>query len=750
MKKLLSILILISIIISIVGCGTSKKNGVSNLGNEPSVKTAISAESNDTSEQIIGSDSSITTVAIDGVDVSSYTDAKKTRVINLVYDDSGSMIKVDDIFVDTWCQAKYAMEVFAAMLDTKDTLNVYVLSDFSKGTNSPPKIIMRGDEPAESRVAKIHNMITTASNTPYSSVEKAYSDIKTAIADEKWLVVLTDGEFDNMTSAQVDAKFSQYVAESKIKIMFLSMGATAAQITDNQGKGIYSEKAQTNDEIISKITGICNRLFERNSLIFSDTVTKQFTFDVPMQELMVFAQGENAKVTAIKGDNNKYKSISEVNVKYSETSATNYANNPNVIIARGLTGVVATFSSIPAGSYQLEVSGATTVEIYYKPDMTIGIKLFKGTEEVTSSEKLVGGDYRIEFGFVNDRGEFFESSLLGKVVYNATITNNGTVVKSNCKPGDTVTLEQGDATINVEAKFLDYNTVSAALTYKILKPPKPLDIITTLPTQKYVVSKLDDMTEGILATIKQEGNLLTKEQWDKMELPIITSTANLDFVVEKGKDVSTFVIFLKLKDGNKYQTSSGEIKIDIASEMLYDEQLSTGKTSMTINIKDDISPLDRLMDWLLKYGLRVLICLLIIIFILGYVKPFKKYFSKRLKKKPEVTATSRGAIPRENKNEGKFTKDLMSTLIPYKAETGTIRFVPPGVSDFPNLKVRAAKDNGMLILNTKAFAGNPNFVIKGSSIPVGVKKLERITSNTGIVASTNRFIYTCNLSHGKK
>ena len=35
-----------------------------------------------------------------------------SRTINLVYDDSGSMLRIDgtQTCVDTWCQAKYAMD----------------------------------------------------------------------------------------------------------------------------------------------------------------------------------------------------------------------------------------------------------------------------------------------------------------------------------------------------------------------------------------------------------------------------------------------------------------------------------------------------------------------------------------------------------------------------------------------------------------------------------------------------------------
>ena len=55
-------------------------------------------------------------------------DSTPSRVLNVVYDDSGSMLINGDTWVDTWCQAKYAMEVFAALLEEKDTLNIFPMS----------------------------------------------------------------------------------------------------------------------------------------------------------------------------------------------------------------------------------------------------------------------------------------------------------------------------------------------------------------------------------------------------------------------------------------------------------------------------------------------------------------------------------------------------------------------------------------------------------------------------------------------
>lgn len=108
-------------------------------------------------------------------------DSAHTRVIQVVYDDSGSMIKNSGgESVDTWCQAKYAMEVFAALLGEQDTLNVYVMSDFNNGATAEPHLILNGKDGAEVNVEKIHNMITRASNTPFNTVKKAYEDLKKA------------------------------------------------------------------------------------------------------------------------------------------------------------------------------------------------------------------------------------------------------------------------------------------------------------------------------------------------------------------------------------------------------------------------------------------------------------------------------------------------------------------------------------------------------------------------------------------
>jgi hypothetical protein len=414
----------------------------------------------------------------------SNTDAagEYSRVIHVVYDDSGSMIKEDDkdVYLDRWAQAKYAMEVFAAMLDDKDSMSVYYMSDFDTARGRTPNPFARftisGHDPMDSRVAKVHGTITYAYNTSYDTVSKAYEDLKKKNANEKWLVVLTDGEF-NILNGQwvdvgregpipVDSYFSQYVNESRVKIYLLAMGDKAQVISANPDRGIYFGQAKDSNEILGKITSICNLIFNRNKLRFTNEAIREFSFDIPMSELLMFAQGKDVKVNNISGSNT-YSPGKPVNVRYSEVAAMNpeFYGNPKVIPPKNLTGVVVPFRNIKKGSYKLDVIGAETVEVYYKPDVKVDIKLYRDGKEIRTNN-ITEGKYQIQYGIIDENGKFFESSLLREVTYNATTQNNGQT--SKIESGGTINLSQGDLRVNVLAHFLEINTAENKVTYKVL------------------------------------------------------------------------------------------------------------------------------------------------------------------------------------------------------------------------------------------------------------------------------------------
>jgi len=410
-----------------------------------------------------------------------YTTNLRSKAIHVVYDDSGSMIYDYGKYVERWGQAKYAMEVFAVMLERNDTMRVYYMSDFDTlhngKTNASARIDISGSERPETRVAKVHDTVTYAWNTPYDTVAKAYEDLKNTDANVKWLVVLTDGEFNQLNGRQrdpekdpvpVDKFFSQYADESGVRIILLAMG----DVTDKfklpvDRDGIYFEQAKDADEILGKVTSISNRIFNRNKLKFTNEARYEFNFDVPMEELLVFAQGANIKINGIKGTA-AYSPNSDdiVKVRYSDVAAVNYSDRP-VKKSTNLTGVIASFYNISKGAYSLDITGARTVEIYYKPAVVVDINLYRNRMKVRKNE-INEGKYQIEYGIIDENGNFFESSLLGNVEYTATVQNNGQVIM--IKSGDAVNLSQGDLKVHVQAHFLEINTAENTVTAKVLAP----------------------------------------------------------------------------------------------------------------------------------------------------------------------------------------------------------------------------------------------------------------------------------------
>lgn len=91
--------------------------------------------------------------------------------------------------------------------------------------------------------------------------------------------------------------------------------------------------------------------------------------------------------------------------------------------------------------------------------------------------------------------------------------------------------------------------------------------------------------------------------------------------------------------------------------------------------------------------------------------------SKRLKKRPTIYEIARGIGGRDNEYRGSFEKNVLSTFIPYKAETGTIRYVPRGIAGFTSLRVKAAGRNGIIITNLSSLSKNSNLEFDGVPLP---------------------------------
>ncbi|MBQ4560862.1 MAG: hypothetical protein IJA55_00850 [Clostridia bacterium] len=684
-----------------------------------------------------------------------------SRTINLVYDDSGSMIRVESDYVDTWCQAKYAMEVFAGMLGENETLNIYYMSDFAEGdTGAPPKLSLKGSNDAkvtEANVKNIHDLITNASNTPFSSVKQAYEDLKNVTTDERWLVVLTDGEFNDASNDRVQNYFYECVADNKTRVMMLSMGPNAAVITPDNSKHIYFEKADTTKDIPAKLTEICNRIFQSNALEIDSDNT--INFNVPMSQLVVFAQGKSVKIEGITAsDGTAIKPSSNVHVRYSET-ATNDTYYPadKVKIADNLSGYVATFNTdFACGEYTVNVSGVEDIQVYYKPNVSIAAYLFDAdNEEVTGKDNIPSGTYRIEFGFVNGtNGEkVTDTSLLGDIEYSSSIVNtvkSGKKEEYSANSGDTVTIKEGKLDIAVTAKFLEYNTVDATLSFDVFKSKDLLFTIDRTPVYTVSTQGLENHNDAIQVSVKidsDEGVVdLSKTQLELLGMPEVSTDAEEieKFKVEKGDKPGTFLLYPVLKDTNEYHTINGEISIKIKGEFTEGLSSAQGSKEGSFEVNNTVTAKDRITKWLEENWLKLTICLLLLFLILGYIPPFKKYLPRRLKKRPVIECSAETFAVKDKEVHGKYQRKFVTTLIPYKAETGYVVFSPSPYKK--TAQIKAAGGNGMYVTNMKMFAGREEISFNGMTIEEGRTKPYRIGSNSTISLRSPEYTYTCYLN----
>lgn len=164
----------------------------------------------------------------------------KERVVSLVYDDSGSMRNND-----RWKYANYALQSLVALLDEKDKFSYVPMSK----PNDPVNISLTKDK----RQTEIEGIGAwkTYLNTPFSAVETAMQSIKKeADIDGKrefWLIVLTDGAFNDLEKDKVGGKeqILQKLAQFKKEMDVKKISLHPVLITMEEDLG-QQEKAQLN------------------------------------------------------------------------------------------------------------------------------------------------------------------------------------------------------------------------------------------------------------------------------------------------------------------------------------------------------------------------------------------------------------------------------------------------------------------------------------------------------------------------
>ncbi|ENQ3078206.1 VWA domain-containing protein [Bacillus cereus] len=164
----------------------------------------------------------------------------RQRVVSLVYDDSGSMRNND-----RWKYANYALQSLIALLDEKDTFSYVPMSHPAEEIS-----VSLGNSKRQGEIDKIQTWNEQA-NTPFQSVETAIQSMKREVQvnanREFWLIVLTDGAFNELEKQDENEKkrISETLSKFKKEMEAKKVSLHAVLITMEENLGTQ-EQTQMN------------------------------------------------------------------------------------------------------------------------------------------------------------------------------------------------------------------------------------------------------------------------------------------------------------------------------------------------------------------------------------------------------------------------------------------------------------------------------------------------------------------------
>lgn len=576
---------------------------------------------------------------------------ERSYEIAVVFDNSGSMYNKTDL----WCKAKYAMEVFAAMTVNdeddsssinRNTLKIYPMwpvktKGESSGTDDPIEINSIDD------IDKIHEMVTLQrGETPFEPVRDAVKDLKNSGADEKWLVVLTDGEFNKdkrdgqlkKGAVDVEKQLNKFTKEG-IKVEYIALGDEAKALKGNQAAGLYTTKS-TSETINEDLIANCNYIFQRVELP-SDYINDngKLKFDISMNKTVIFVQGKGASVKEM----SNVETLSKTKCSYSSKS-TEGKYKETAEVDKSLNGEVTTFGSCKRGVYSLKLKNVDTqdMHIYYEPDVNIKVTLRDANDngakevELTNSDGFKTGDYLINYMLIDNRTdkEIKNNKLLGNVKYEAKLISNGKekILKQNSPFHMS---PDGQAFVDVKATYLERYVISTsamkdAYTIKVNKAAAK-DMKVKLDVKQkggwYQLKKHEEW-KPVRADLEYDGRKMTDNELERVKVSCSFGDENIAYRTEPVLGRSAVDIYLGQDENGKYvEPPKGKYKMDVeASYTAKDSKASVDED----NEKVRISSWGRLM-YLLS---RIIPILLLLAFLLWWNLrksfPRKVYFKDKM------------------------------------------------------------------------------------------------------------------------
>ena len=692
--------------------------------------------------------------------------ASGSRQINLVLDDSGSMFIESGRPLTRWSHAKYSLGVFTALMGPNDSLNVYRLSDFTGQDQSraPVRSLSGSDSPV-SNVGRIDDMEMQGRGTPFAAVDGAFADLQASGADEKWLVILTDGKFQVpdggalrvVEQAELRERvetFAEQGADQNIQIAYLALGENIPTVVSQPDLRIYGEEARNTEDVLGRVERFANQIFGRDKLpdsVFTSSNPPQAEVDIDMDQMIVFSQGPNIEIGPLQTSAGPVDPSTSIDVKWSPNPF-NVTRNGEPVPSepdRGLEGQVAYFGQTPKGSIGFSVENARTATptVFYRPQVRLGYQLRDVDGNAVAGNSVEAGDYSVFYGFQDVDCNFVESELLGDVQYLSTsIEVDGDTIATDFASGDRISFPEGEANISVLASYLQGTLVPATFTPTFVKPALRSEIRASETT--YQVTEMadfpsDDTAIPLEYTIVDEGTprLPDAEEWAALDPATfeIASDSNLEFDLKKLDQPGQLLLRARAPNGDVYDASTGEIEATVRGSYAADRPDLYAEETVQFQVEDDISAWDRFTNWFAEEGWKWLLALLALAILLGYL--FKRRFSRTMQDSPEISGTPMTVGRTSISDQGRFKVNQARRLLPFFANTATLTYVPTNEFAFADMKLKAGPGKSMIVTNWQDIAERNNVAINGEPLNEDTTKAPRLMAGSIITASTPQMTY---------
>lgn len=716
------------------------------------------------------------------------------REIAIVYDDSGSMVKESGIYQANWCRAKYALEVFSAMLQERDEMTVYLMSNYrdSVAGRTTPLHLSGGDSP-QSRTQAVHDMKLANSGTYFNAVRAAIKALGNADESrERWLIILTDGSFNNISVEEVESELRKAAQEDNIKVIYFVMstvGNEVSSIGNDPTVGLYSYTVNNSEEILSGVIEVANQVFSQRKLsqkhILKTENAVTISLDVPVQELIVFAQGKGIRIGNLTGDQGSWTGDTQTEVKYSDELPQGNYDSSQIVVDTSLEGSLATFKPddvLMSGTYRLQVSDASNIEVYYVPAVAVALELTgengdSYTVGLTQNE-MPSGLYQISAYLIDPlTGVPLNSDLVSLEWCSLQMENNGeTQSIDDVLSGETELLLRAGEFVGIVTIGMDHYQTETS-TFSGCATPAPWQGTLTVELPSYPLDenynfgvKTAENQKGVLLTVmvtdpvKGEQRLLSQEAWENAEIATevvaitpesgktgwekllydLYSALYKPFQSKKmskwetlqGTDVSTWIIFPQ--SGNE-RAEEVYGTVTLRTSVKAADRDYTVDVSKEYVVKIAPPPVSQVISYLTRVGVCFVFLLIFLILLLR---------KKRLPRDLDMTYLLVGVAPGRfagKRQEEKHVR-IRRKFTLFSPETAMISMSQPGVVRAPNLKIEActhelnSRARKFRITNIEEFAKVvPDTRINASLVEPGANK-RTYNSHTLITCKPNQMI----------